>query len=94
MGSGATRTVLIAPATDAGADITRAGTTCSVPPGGRLSSSLARTAASAWAAVPVADTTNGSWYSTVRPEPRSQPPTARCCAAVAPKSCRTRAGVR
>jgi hypothetical protein len=86
--------VVMAPATAAGTDTARLGTTCSTLPAGWLSARPARSAASALAAGPTAEMTKPSSWVTARPERLSQPRTARCCAAVAPKRASTWAGLR
>jgi len=92
--AGLIRIVLTAPPSEAGTDIAVLETTWAMPPRGLVCSSVARTAASAWAAVPVAATTNGSRWVTARPDPASQALTARCWAAVAPNAAWTCAGLR
>jgi hypothetical protein len=94
MACGATRTVLTAPASTEGTDISWADTTCSTPPRGRLSSSLACTADCACATVPVAEIVNALRLVTARPDWASQALTAFCWAAVAPNSACTWAGER
>ncbi len=65
---GLTRIVLTAAPSKAGTDIAAVETTWAAPPRGWVSPSVACTAASAWAAVPDAATTNGSRCVTARPE--------------------------
>ena len=76
--AGLIRIVLTAPPSEAGTDIAVLDTTWATPPRGWVCSSVACTAASAWAAVPVAETTNGSRWVTARPEWASHALTARC----------------
>jgi hypothetical protein len=92
--AGLTRIVLIAPPTAFGTDIAVLDTTWGTPPFGWVSSSVARSAASARATLPDAEITNGSRCVTTRPDRVSQALTARCWAAVAPYAARTCAGVR
>ena len=92
--SGLSWIVVMAPATAAGADTARLGTTCSTPPAGRLSARPVCSAASALAVVPTAVMTKASSWVTARPERPSQSRTAACCPAVAPKRAFTWAGLR
>ncbi len=65
-----------------------------MPPDERLKASGVCSADPAWAAVPVAVTTNASRAVTVSPEPVNQRATACCWLRVAPNRVWTWAGVR